>query len=407
MSEFFRPYEGIKPYIFVSYSHKDSNRVLDIVCPLHVQKYRVWYDEGIPAGCDWPDNIASHMLNAATVLFFISASSLASINCFNEIKEALQQQKPVLSLRLDDTPILPKSEWEPLIEKTTHLHYKVESGEKIDQVILEHGKISPDFLGDGTSDKKKTVTGQRFNIWMLATIAGVLLLTGTAVGTYGLTNHWFDDYLRIAQPTAVVAAVTPVPTATPTAVPTIDLQGPWATMLSDYATFPDEQQERAVRAALNQPDGDVLQSDLLKITQLHFCGNMTLKTNDGIRFDENGTCTVNSAPVIQGSIEDLSPISGMLALERLSLVCQRIDSLDQLALLERLTVLNVAGNPIEIIGNLSGMVSLQTLHLEHTNVRDLSGLTGLQRLKTVTVSAEMFPLNLDAATQKFDVMLTR
>ena len=267
--------------------------------------------------------------------------------------------------------------------------------------------IGPDFLGDGTNDKMKTVTGQHFNIWMLATIAGVLLLTGTAVGTYGLANHWFDDYLRIAQPTVVVAAVTPVPTTTPTAMPTIDLQGPWATMLSDYATFPDEQQERAVRAALNQPDGDVLQSDLLKITQLHFCGNMALKTNDGIRFDENGTCTVNSAPVIQGSIEDLSLIAGMLALERLSLAYQRIDSLDQLALLERLTELNVAGNPIETTGNLSGMVSLQILHLEHTNVRDLSGLTGLLRLKTVTVSAEMFPLNLDAATQKFDVMLTR
>ena len=31
MIEFFKPYEGKKPYVFISYSHRDSEAVIDTI----------------------------------------------------------------------------------------------------------------------------------------------------------------------------------------------------------------------------------------------------------------------------------------------------------------------------------------------------------------------------------------
>ncbi len=44
----FRPYEGDSPYIFVSYSHQDSGRVIPILNALNGAGYHIWYDDGIP-----------------------------------------------------------------------------------------------------------------------------------------------------------------------------------------------------------------------------------------------------------------------------------------------------------------------------------------------------------------------
>ena len=104
MTTFFRPYEGRKPYIFISYSHKDSEKVLETIFPIHEQLYRLWYDEGIPAGSDWPRNIEVHMRNCRMVLFFLSRTALASPNCLSEIRTAVKQGKTVLLLKLEEAP---------------------------------------------------------------------------------------------------------------------------------------------------------------------------------------------------------------------------------------------------------------------------------------------------------------
>ena len=104
MTEFFKPYEGKSPYLFVSYSHRDSAAVIDTIRPIHEQRYRLWYDEGIPAGSDWPRNIANHMRDCRTVLFFMSRTAIASPNCLSEMTTAARQKKPILLLRLEDIP---------------------------------------------------------------------------------------------------------------------------------------------------------------------------------------------------------------------------------------------------------------------------------------------------------------
>ena len=53
MSAFFQPYEGNKPFLFISYAHRESEETVSTVRILHEKGYRIWYDEGIPAGSDW------------------------------------------------------------------------------------------------------------------------------------------------------------------------------------------------------------------------------------------------------------------------------------------------------------------------------------------------------------------
>ena len=39
-------YEGTEPYIFVSYAHRDSERVFEVLGELQSRGYRFWYDDG-------------------------------------------------------------------------------------------------------------------------------------------------------------------------------------------------------------------------------------------------------------------------------------------------------------------------------------------------------------------------
>ncbi len=99
-------YNGNENYIFISYSHKDSQRVLPIVEALSNNGFRVWYDSGIEAGTEWPEYIEDRLSNAHTVLVFMSPSAVESRNCRNEINFALELKKEMLVVYLEDTTLL-------------------------------------------------------------------------------------------------------------------------------------------------------------------------------------------------------------------------------------------------------------------------------------------------------------
>ena len=98
-------YEGNLPYIFVSYAHKDSREVFELIEKLSARGYRIWYDEGIEPGSEWPENIANHLLHADMVLAMITNDSMESINCRREINFALSKNKPFLAVVLEKTKI--------------------------------------------------------------------------------------------------------------------------------------------------------------------------------------------------------------------------------------------------------------------------------------------------------------
>lgn len=97
------PFEGNEPFIFVSYAHKDSAKVFPVLEELSRRGYRIWYDDGIAPGSEWPENIARHLSACALTLAFISPNSIASANCRREVTFALSKQKPFLAIILEPT----------------------------------------------------------------------------------------------------------------------------------------------------------------------------------------------------------------------------------------------------------------------------------------------------------------
>ena len=95
MTELVPAYEGKKPYLFVSYAHRDSDIVLPIIAKMFDRRYRVWYDEGIAPGSEWPKNIADHLNAADAFVIFVSENSLKSPNCENEVIRAKKSGKDI------------------------------------------------------------------------------------------------------------------------------------------------------------------------------------------------------------------------------------------------------------------------------------------------------------------------
>ncbi len=90
----FEAYKGADPFVFVSYAHKDGIVVYPEIAWLHNAGYRIWYDEGIDPGNEWPDEVANALAKSSFFLVFISDSAVESRNVRNEINYALNKQKP-------------------------------------------------------------------------------------------------------------------------------------------------------------------------------------------------------------------------------------------------------------------------------------------------------------------------
>ncbi len=98
-------YEGSEPYAFVSYSHKDSTVVLPIAGELNSRGLRIWFDDGIEAGSEWPEYLAEHLANASVVLAFISKNFNDSKYCRREIHFATKLNKPIICIYIDDAKL--------------------------------------------------------------------------------------------------------------------------------------------------------------------------------------------------------------------------------------------------------------------------------------------------------------
>lgn len=103
-------YEGKEPYVFVSYSHKDTDAVLPIVSLLKQKMCRVWFDEGLTPGESWNDSIADHLLNCSQFILFLSPDSIASKYVLAEINYALSKNKPIVPVILKPTELPPRLE---------------------------------------------------------------------------------------------------------------------------------------------------------------------------------------------------------------------------------------------------------------------------------------------------------
>tara|TARA_B000000441_G_C21738575_1_gene351840 strand:- start:84 stop:1754 length:1671 start_codon:yes stop_codon:yes gene_type:complete len=103
----FAAYEGEDAYLFISYSHQDAHLVYPEMHQLRDAGYNIWYDEGVAASNEWPEEIAKAVLGCSVFVCFISPRATESINCRNEINLALNEKKPFLAIHLEETELPP------------------------------------------------------------------------------------------------------------------------------------------------------------------------------------------------------------------------------------------------------------------------------------------------------------
>lgn len=107
MAYFPPAYEGREHYVFISYAHKDSDRVLPIICMMHEHGIRVWYDGGIEWGEKWADVVGAHIRNCTYAICFLSPAFLNSKDCLNEIHMAGEENKGPLIAFLEQVQLPP------------------------------------------------------------------------------------------------------------------------------------------------------------------------------------------------------------------------------------------------------------------------------------------------------------
>lgn len=96
------PYEGVEPYIYVSYSHRDTDHVLPIIQVLRNDGYRIWYDGNIFAGNSWIDLLSRKIESASVFLAFCSSNSMQSEYMYQQIHYAINKHRVVIPVYLDE-----------------------------------------------------------------------------------------------------------------------------------------------------------------------------------------------------------------------------------------------------------------------------------------------------------------
>ena len=97
------PYIGGEPYIFISYSHADKERVFPFLAMLQRNGFRVWYDEGITGGENWRGTLKNKIREAACVLLFSSENASGSKAVLKEVTTAQNFDVRIFILQLDES----------------------------------------------------------------------------------------------------------------------------------------------------------------------------------------------------------------------------------------------------------------------------------------------------------------
>lgn len=94
-------------YMFISYAHKDIKKVYPLICGLQKNEIKVWYDDGIKPGDEWPEVIGNRITNCQLVIIMLSHNAILSANVRREITMAISEDKKIIAVLLEDVQLSP------------------------------------------------------------------------------------------------------------------------------------------------------------------------------------------------------------------------------------------------------------------------------------------------------------
>ena len=177
------PYKGDKEYIFISYSHRDSQKVWPIISQMQKDGFRVWYDDGIDPGTEWDENIAAHVVGCGYFIAFVSENYLNSENCKDELNFARDRGKPQLLIYLEDVE-LPQGMAMRMGRNQAIFHNRYTESEKFYAKLYETSEI--EFFNENNSvpkyESKRSVSAKKNKPkYILPLIMAIVLLAAACV----------------------------------------------------------------------------------------------------------------------------------------------------------------------------------------------------------------------------------
>lgn len=133
----FEAYEGDEPYLFISYSHADTDAVYRIMNRLDKEKFRIWFDDTMEVGEDFRDELKVKIEKCAAFVLFVSKASMDSKYCGMEIITAYKNNKKIYPIYLEEDVEIP-SALKLMLENLQHVNgMSVEAENKYISKLIE------------------------------------------------------------------------------------------------------------------------------------------------------------------------------------------------------------------------------------------------------------------------------
>jgi hypothetical protein len=153
----FLAYKGQEPYIFISYAHNDSAIVFSYISELYSLGYRIWYDEGIDPGLEWPEAIAAAIANCDLMIVFLSPDAVQSVNIRNEINFARYKSKRVLCIYITET-MLPDGLALQVGSNQAIMAHKIQDKERFrEQMLASLPEKTKEDMGNSNKKQMRTL----------------------------------------------------------------------------------------------------------------------------------------------------------------------------------------------------------------------------------------------------------
>ncbi len=341
-------YSGTDPYAFLSYAHGDADRVLPVIGALGDDRFRLWYDAGIEAGTNWPEVVASHLLHAEAVVFFLSARFLRSQNCIREVHYAVAERKAMICVYLE--PVELPGDLAMQFSTAAVVHGEGSQGQRIARET--EAVLGSAFVGDGvTGYGSVRVDRPKRNVWRGISIAFAFLFLLIVLFVVGCLAGWFPF--------------------------------PGAKTVTVDAAAGDGAESVEITAFRDSVSRDILLRAYEGQT-LYLCGNTMVSDPSLIRY-VGGTWRVGTSEVQTGRPDVLELVTKKDSVTYLALVNEDIESFDALSAMPQLVYLDISGNPVRDLSFLQSLPDLKILKLIGVDATDYAVLQNLPALETVYV----------------------
>lgn len=182
---------------------------MPVIAKLQAEGFRVWHDEGIDAGAEWPETVAAHLKDCRLFISFISKSYLDSFNCRREIDYAVSKRKDFIAVMLEEVQMTPGMEMQ--LSSVQFLNLSRTDDKEFYERLFQSELIKPCLAADEetaeTPEPQKPPAGKAGGRKKIAVIVGTVILAAgllflfgwklTHITVAGTTYMFNEQYLTI------------------------------------------------------------------------------------------------------------------------------------------------------------------------------------------------------------------